>query len=76
MGRAARGEGMEELLDHDVLGPLAAFSYHRRGGGTLSELLGTFFMLVVACGGGVMSHAFRNTNSRTAVVTDPVDRSV
>ena len=29
-----------------------------------SELLGTFFLVLVAAGGGMMSHAFPNTISR------------
>ena len=36
-----------------------------------SELLGTFFLVLVACGGGVMGEAFPNTISRTAAVTAP-----
>jgi aquaporin Z len=36
-----------------------------------SELLGTFFLVLVAAGGGVMGHAFPNTISRTAAVTAP-----
>ncbi len=36
-----------------------------------SELLGTFFLVLVACGGGVMGQAFPNTISRTAAVTAP-----
>ena len=36
-----------------------------------SEGLGTFFLVLVACGGGVMGHAFPNTISRTAAVTAP-----
>jgi aquaporin Z len=36
-----------------------------------SELLGTFFLVLVACGGGVMGEAFPNTISRTAAVSAP-----
>jgi len=36
-----------------------------------SELLGTFFLVLVAAGGGMMSHAFPNTISRTAAVVAP-----
>ena len=36
-----------------------------------SEVLGTFFLVLVACGGGVMGQAFPNTISRTAAVTAP-----
>ena len=36
-----------------------------------SELLGTFFLVLVAAGGGMMGQAFPNTISRTAAVTAP-----
>src|ERR1700677_4893167 len=36
-----------------------------------SELLGTFFLVLVAAGGGMMSHAFPNTISREAAVVAP-----
>jgi aquaporin Z len=36
-----------------------------------SEILGTFFLVLVAAGGGMMSQAFPNTISRTAAVTAP-----
>jgi aquaporin Z len=36
-----------------------------------SELLGTFFLVLVAAGGGMMGEAFPNTISRTAAVTAP-----
>src|SRR5215467_2691609 len=36
-----------------------------------SELLGTFLLVIVAAGGGMMSHAFPNTISRTAAVVAP-----
>jgi aquaporin Z len=36
-----------------------------------SELLGTFFLVMVAAGGGVMGQAFPNTISRTAAVVAP-----
>jgi aquaporin Z len=37
----------------------------------VSELLGTFFLVLVAAGGGMMGHAFPNTISRTAAVVAP-----
>src|SRR5215467_5097722 len=37
----------------------------------VSELLGTFFLVLVAAGGGMMGQAFPNTISRTAAVTAP-----
>jgi aquaporin Z len=36
-----------------------------------SELLGTFFLVLVAAGGGMMGQAFPNTVSRTAAVVAP-----
>ena len=36
-----------------------------------SELLGTFFLVLVAAGGGMMGQAFPHTISRTAAVTAP-----
>src|SRR5690348_14552668 len=36
-----------------------------------SELLGTFFLVLVAAGGGLMGQAFPNTISRTAAVIAP-----
>src|SRR5207342_3415149 len=37
----------------------------------ISELLGTFFLVLVAAGGGMMGQAFPNTISRTAAVVAP-----
>ena len=36
-----------------------------------SELLGTFFLVLAAAGGGMMGHAFPGTISRTAAVVAP-----
>src|SRR5258705_10326406 len=36
-----------------------------------SELVGTFFLVLVAAGGGMMGQAFPNTISRTAAVVAP-----
>jgi len=36
-----------------------------------SELLGTFFLVLVAAGGGMMGQAFPNTISRSAAVVAP-----
>jgi len=36
-----------------------------------SEILGTFFLVLVAAGGGMMGHAFPGTISRTAAVVAP-----
>ena len=40
-----------------------------------SELLGTFFLVLVAAGGGMMGQAFPDTISRTAAVTAPWGRA-
>jgi aquaporin Z len=37
----------------------------------LSEVLGTFFLVLVAAGGGMMGHAFPDSVSRAAAVTAP-----
>ena len=63
---------MEALFEQDVLAPMEDFKDPSQEWRRLfSELLGTFFLVLVACGGGVMSHAFPNTISRTAAVTAP-----
>ena len=36
-----------------------------------SELVGTFFLVLVAAGGGMMGQSFPNTISRTAAVSAP-----
>ena len=62
----------EALFERHVAGPMRDFQdpslEWRR---LFAELLGTFFLVLVACGGGVMSHAFPDTISRTAEVTAP-----
>ena len=63
---------MEALFDRDVLAPIQDFQDPSQEWRRLfSELLGTFFLVLVACGGGVMGEAFPNTISRTAAVTAP-----
>ena len=77
MDEAARSRsdvigGMEALFERDVAGPMRDFADPSQEWRRLfSELLGTFFLVLVACGGGVMSEAFPNTISRTAAVTAP-----
>jgi aquaporin Z len=66
------GASMEAMFERHVLAPMEDFkdpSHEWRR--LFSELLGTFFLVLVACGGGVMGHAFPNTISRTAAVTAP-----
>jgi aquaporin Z len=63
---------MEEMFEQDVLAPIEDFKDPSQEWRRLSsELLGTFFLVLVACGGGVMGHAFPHTISRTAAVTAP-----
>jgi aquaporin Z len=68
------GEVME-LAQHEAqrfMGVFADFQDPSREWRRLfSELLGTFFLVLVAAGGGVMGQAFPNTISRTAAVVAP-----
>jgi aquaporin Z len=68
--RAAKG--LEEIFEREVIDPMLDFADPSQEWRRLfSELLGTFFLVLVACGGGVIGHAFPNTISRTAAVTAP-----
>jgi len=63
---------LEAMWQRDVIGPLDDFQDPSQEWRRLfSELFGTFFLVLVACGGGVMGEAFANTISRTAAVTAP-----
>src|SRR6478672_2073657 len=63
---------MESIWQRDVVGPMQDFQDPSQEWRRLfSEVLGTFFLVLVACGGGVMGQAFPNTISRTAAVTAP-----
>ncbi|HEV8451093.1 MAG TPA: MIP/aquaporin family protein [Gaiellales bacterium] len=63
---------LEAMWQRDVIGPLDDFQDPSQEWRRLfSELLGTFFLVLVACGGGVMGEAFPDTISRTAAVTAP-----
>ena len=65
------------------LGPLARYEQnvidritdfndpHQEWRRLFSELLGTFFLVLAAAGGGMMSHAFPGVISHTAAVTAP-----
>jgi aquaporin Z len=56
----------------EVLDPMTDFQNPRQEWRRLfSEALGTFFLVLVAAGGGMMSHAFPNTISRQAAVVAP-----
>ena len=63
---------MESIWQRDVEGPMQDFQDPSQEWRRLfSEVLGTYFLVLVACGGGVMGQAFPNTISRTAAVTAP-----
>jgi aquaporin Z len=60
------------LIDKEVLEPLSDFQDpHQEWRRLCSELLGTFFLVLVAAGGGMMGQAFPGTISRTAAVVAP-----
>jgi aquaporin Z len=61
-----------ERLEKDVLEPMADFQDpNQEWRRLLSELYGTFLLVIVAAGGGMMSQAFPGTISRTAAVVAP-----
>ncbi len=61
-----------ERIEKDVLEPMADFQDPSQEWRRLfSELYGTFFLVIVAAGGGMMGQAFPNTISRTAAVVAP-----
>ena len=63
---------VERWLELEVVEPMAAFRDPSQEWRRLfSELLGTFFLVLVAAGGGMMGQAFPNTISRTAAVVAP-----
>jgi aquaporin Z len=58
-----------EWYDDEVLRPIEDFQDPKQEWRRLfSEFLGTFFLVLVAAGGGMMGQAFPNTISRTAAV--------
>jgi len=68
-----RVEGVvAERLEKDVLEPMANFQDPSQEWRRLfSELYGTFLLVIVAAGGGMMGQAFPNTITRTAAVIAP-----
>ncbi len=65
-------EQVEAFIARDLLDPLEDFKDpHQEWRRLFSELLGTFFLVLVAAGGGMMGQAFPNTISRTAAVVAP-----
>ena len=65
-------EYIAEKVDKDVIEPLQDFQDPKQEWRRLfSELYGTFLLVMVAAGGGMMSQAFPDTISRTAAVVAP-----
>jgi aquaporin Z len=65
-------KGISNWIQWEFVDPIENFHNPRQEWRRLfSEALGTFFLVLVAAGGGMMSHAFPGTISRTAAVTAP-----
>ncbi len=63
---------LAERIDKDFLEPIADFQDPSQEWRRLfSELYGTFLLVIVAAGGGMMGQAFPDTISRTAAVVAP-----
>ena len=63
---------LEEWFDTSIVHPIEDFQNPKQEWRRLfSELFGTFFLVLVAAGGGMMGQAFPDTISRTAAVTAP-----
>jgi aquaporin Z len=64
--------GVLGWIDRDVTKPMQDFQDPNQEWRRLfSELYGTFLLVIVAAGGGMMSEAFPNTITRTAAVVAP-----
>ena len=65
-------ERFAQWFEADIVHPMEDFQDPKQEWRRLfSELLGTFFLVLVAAGGGMMSQAFPETISRTAAVSAP-----
>ena len=65
-------DGVLSWIDRDITGPLADFQDPSQEWRRLfSELYGTFLLVLVAAGGGMMGQAFPDTITRTAAVVAP-----
>ena len=63
---------LQRWFEGEVVQPIEDFKDPKQEWRRLfSELLGTFFLVLVAAGGGMMGQAFPNTISRTAAVVAP-----
>ncbi len=70
-GASIRGR-VDHWIEVDVIAPMEDFKDPKQEWRRLfSEFLGTFFLVLVAAGGGMMSQAFPNTILREAAVTAP-----
>jgi hypothetical protein len=64
--------GILAWIDRDITGPMHDFRDPDQEWRRLfSELYGTFLLVIVAAGGGMMGAAFPETISRTAAVVAP-----
>ena len=69
---AATKQRLEEWFEESIIHPIEDFQDPKQEWRRLfSELLGTFFLVLVAAGGGMMGQAFPNTISRSAAVVAP-----
>ena len=72
IGELSRIENGTSRAERDILHALSDFQDPRQEWRRLfSELYGTFLLVIVAAGGGMMSQAFPDTISRTAAVVAP-----
>ena len=63
---------VERWFEGEIIQPMTDFADPKQEWRRLfSELLGTFFLVLVAAGGGMMGQAFPGTISRTAAVVAP-----
>jgi len=63
---------LAERIEKDIFEPIADFQNPKQEWRRLfSELYGTFLLVIVAAGGGMMGQAFPGTISRTAAVVAP-----
>jgi aquaporin Z len=63
---------ISRVIDRDVIQRIEDFKDpHQEWRRLFSEFYGTFFLVLVAAGGGMMGKAFPNTISRTAAVVAP-----
>ena len=68
----AKADGTPSHLNHELIASLNDFHDPSQEWRRLfSELLGTFFLVLVAAGGGMMGQAFPGTISRAAAVVAP-----